>query len=146
MKHGVLDKYPVIYRTPIAWGEMDALGHVNNIYYFRYFESARSAYFQRMGLWDYSAQTRIGVILHSTSCRFRLPLTFPDKIAVGTRVVDVQSDRFSMEYLIVSEMQQAVAAEGTGLVVVYDYNRNQKCVMPKEMRERIEEIERRTTP
>ena len=37
--------YPVVIETPVAWGEMDAYGHVNNIVYFRYFESARIAYF-----------------------------------------------------------------------------------------------------
>ena len=35
--------YPVVIEIPVAWGEMDAYGHVNNIVYFRYFESARIA-------------------------------------------------------------------------------------------------------
>ena len=35
--------YPVRIEVPVAWGEMDAFGHVNNVVYFRYFESARIA-------------------------------------------------------------------------------------------------------
>jgi acyl-CoA thioester hydrolase len=33
----ILEDYPVIVEFPVAWGEMDAMGHVNNIVYFRYF-------------------------------------------------------------------------------------------------------------
>ncbi|MCZ6911333.1 MAG: acyl-CoA thioesterase, partial [Proteobacteria bacterium] len=40
----VLDDYPVVIELPVVWGEMDAFDHVNNIIYFRYFESARIAY------------------------------------------------------------------------------------------------------
>jgi acyl-CoA thioester hydrolase len=43
-----IDGYPVVIEIPIAWGEMDAFQHVNNIFYFRYFESARIAYFGRL--------------------------------------------------------------------------------------------------
>jgi acyl-CoA thioester hydrolase len=48
---------PVIIEIPVAWGEMDALRHVNNIAYFRYFESARIAYFERLGLWEFMDHT-----------------------------------------------------------------------------------------
>jgi acyl-CoA thioester hydrolase len=33
---------------PVAWGEMDAMGHINNIIYFRYFETVRIEYFNRL--------------------------------------------------------------------------------------------------
>ena len=41
------ERYPVVIEIPVAWGEMDAFQHLNNIVYFRYFESARIAYFER---------------------------------------------------------------------------------------------------
>lgn len=40
----MIAQYPVVVEVPVAWGEMDAYGHVNNIVYFRYFETARIAY------------------------------------------------------------------------------------------------------
>ncbi len=46
----LLKAHPVVIETPVAWGEMDSLQHVNNIIYFRYFESARMAYFNRLDL------------------------------------------------------------------------------------------------
>ena len=47
--HDLLAGYPVVIEIPVAWGEMDAFQHVNNIVYFRYFESGRIAYFERAG-------------------------------------------------------------------------------------------------
>jgi len=43
-----MSDYPVVVDIPVAWGEMDAYGHLNNIVYFRYFETARMAYFERL--------------------------------------------------------------------------------------------------
>ena len=78
----LLKDYPVIIEFPIAWGEMDAMSHVNNIVYFRFFESARIAYFEKMDLMDYMTQTGIGPILATTSCKFKIPLSYPDKVLI----------------------------------------------------------------
>ena len=139
----ILSDFPVIYETDVAWGEMDALGHVNNIVYFRYFESARAKYFEAIGVWDYMEKHKIGMILHSTSCRFRRPLQYPDKILVGTRITDLRVDRYTMKYLLYSHTQQNVAAEGEGIIVVYDYNKNKKCEMPLEIKDAISKLEKR---
>ena len=93
----LLETYPVVIETPVAWGEMDSLRHVNNTVYFRYFESARMAYFDRLGLWDYMDETGVGPILASTGCRFRVPLTYPDTVSIGARVAEVEGDRFVMK-------------------------------------------------
>ena len=62
----VLDDYPVVIELPVVWGEMDAFSHVNNIIYFRYFESARLAYVEQTGLLEYMDKTGIGPILAHT--------------------------------------------------------------------------------
>ena len=139
----LLKAYPVVIEIPVAWGEMDSLGHVNNIIYFRYFESARMAYFDKMGLWSYMEETGVGPILASTQCRFRLPLEYPDTVSVGARVSEVGADRFPMEYLIVSHRHARVAAEGVGMIVTYDYRGKKKAALPDEIRKRIEAVEGR---
>jgi len=58
--------------VPVTWGEMDTFQHVNNIVYFRYFESERLAYFYKLDLIDLMTRTGIGPILASTSCRFKV--------------------------------------------------------------------------
>lgn len=141
MSQELLKIYPVVIELPVAWGEMDALRHVNNIVYFRYFESARMACFTRLGIWDYMDETGIGPILASTACKFRLPLVYPDTVSVGTRISQIESDRFVMHYVVVSHAHAKVAAEGEGLVVSYDYRALRKAPLPDEIKKRIEALE-----
>lgn len=137
----LLKYYPVVIEIPVAWGEMDSLQHVNNIIYFRYFESARMAYFQKLDIWEYMNETGIGPILASTQCRFRIPLSYPDTVSVGARITRVEEDRFLMEYTVVSHQQQKIAAEGEGVIVSYDYREKKKAPLPEEIRERIQALE-----
>ncbi|HZH29610.1 MAG TPA: thioesterase family protein [Pyrinomonadaceae bacterium] len=141
MPQELLKTYPVVIELPVAWGEMDALRHVNNIVYFRYFESARMAYFTRLRIWDYMNETGIGPILASTECKFRLPLVYPDTVSVGTRISGVEADRFVMKYIVVSHAHAKVAAEGAGLIVSYDYRALRKTTLPDEIKRRIEALE-----
>jgi acyl-CoA thioester hydrolase len=142
MTHPLLAGFPVVIELPIQWGEMDAYGHVNNAVLFRYFESARMAYFERCGFLDTYDRDRVGAILHSTSCRFRRPLFCPDTALVGTRVTETADDRFTMEYRVVSRAQNETAAEGTAVIVSYDYRGNRKTALPAAVREGIAILER----
>ena len=137
----LLSDFPVVIDIPVAWGEMDAFQHVNNIVYFRYFESARLAYFTAAGGMQLTAESGGGPILASASCRFRMPLTYPDTVSVGARVTDIGSDRFEMEYLLASHNTGKVAAEGQGMIVWFDYARNTKASLPGKLVERLKEIE-----
>ena len=137
----LLKHCPVVIETPVAWGEMDAFRHLNNTAYFRYFESGRIAYFERLNLLEYMEATGVGPILASTTCRFRIPLAYPDNVSIGTRVSVIEDDRFTMEYYVVSHKHQKVAAEGSGLIVCFDYRQNKKTTLPAELKQRIEELE-----
>lgn len=136
--------FPVIVRIPVQWGDMDAYGHVNNTVFFRYFEVARIAYLERCGLAQSRLTTGIGAILHSTSCRFRRPLQFPDEVVVGARVTDLSTDRFTHEYRVFSTTQEAVAAEGTGIIVAFNYQTGAKTELPTDVRLLISALEERT--
>jgi acyl-CoA thioester hydrolase len=137
----LLEAYPVVIEVPVAWGEMDSLRHVNNIVYFRYFESARMAYFERVGFWEHMDETGVGPILASTQCRFRLPLTYPDTVSIGARVPEIDGDRFIMKYIVVSHSHGKAAAEGEGLIVSYDYRKLAKAPLPEVIRRRIDDLE-----
>jgi acyl-CoA thioester hydrolase len=139
--HELLAKYPVIVRQTVVWGDMDAYEHVNNVVYFRYFENARLAYFERMGWPAVEEETGVGPILAATTARFRRALTYPDTIAIAARAVNVEADRFTLEHLIVSEAQKAVVTEGTGLVVAYQHGEKRKAILPDVLRHRIAEVE-----
>jgi acyl-CoA thioester hydrolase len=138
----LLPGYPVVIEIPVAWGEMDAFAHVNNAAYFRYFESARIAYFEQIGAMAERERTGCGPILAETWCRFRSPLRYPDRLAAGTRVSEVGADRFTMEYALASTNLRRIAAEGDGVVVWFDYHSQSKASLPDSLRERIAALER----
>ncbi len=135
------DSFPVVVDVPVAWGDMDAFGHVNNVMYFRYFESARVAYFDRVKLMEGMIETGDGAILASTECNYRIPLTYPDTVSVGAKVVEIGDDRFVMRHAAFSHRYNKIAAEGTAVLVSYSYRKNKKIMIPEDMRRRVSEIE-----
>jgi acyl-CoA thioester hydrolase len=141
--HPELSQFPVVVELDVAWGEMDSYGHVNNVVYFRYFENARIAYLDRVGWSDSKLDHGLGPILHSTSARFRKPVTYPDHLLVGARAVDIQSDRVTFELRIVSAKLDALVCEGQAIIVSYDYRAGAKVPIPNAIRRAIEEQEGR---
>ncbi len=133
---------PVSLWIPVQWGEMDAYRHVNNAVYFRWFESARIACFERIGWPALERETGVGPILHSTQARYRLPVEYPDRVLAEAGVSDLGADRFTMHYRITSERHGRVAAEGWGVIVAFDYRTGKKCALPEPIREALRALER----
>jgi acyl-CoA thioester hydrolase len=136
-----MELFFVVIQIPVAWGDMDAMQHVNNTVYFRYFESARVAYFEKLGLLGFMNETGVGVILASTGCRFRRPLTYPDTVTVGTRVASIKQDCLVVKHALYSQRLQKIAATGEGLIVPFDYREHKRIALPEELRRRIVELE-----
>ena len=137
----LLAGYPVVQKIPVQWGELDAYGHVNNTVFFRFFESVRMVYLDLCGFLESYDRDRIGIILHSTECRFRQSLLYPDNALVGARVANLKDDRFTMVYAVVSEKSGSLVAEGKGLLVSYDYNVREKTPLPATVRESMVNLE-----
>jgi acyl-CoA thioester hydrolase len=141
VNHVKLSACPVVIQIPVQWGEMDAYGHVNNTVLFRYFESARIVFLERCGFLDSYDRDKVGAILHSTECRFRRPLYYPDTAIVGARATEVEHDRFTMEYVVFSDAHGSMAAEGRAVVVSFDYAKRAKAPLPQSVRDRLAQLE-----
>jgi acyl-CoA thioester hydrolase len=139
----LLTGYPVVIELPVVWGEMDSYRHVNNVVYFRYLESARLEYFRRLDWFAFEQETGVGPILQATQARFRRPLAYPDTISVGARIATLGEDRFTLDHLVVSHAQKAVATEGHGTIVTFHYGEGRKVPVPAELRRRMEAMEGR---
>ena len=126
--------------VPVAWGEQDLFGHVNNIVYFRYFESVRMHYLERIGTLRSHHEQGIGVILASTTCDFKKPVTWPQQLTVRTGVVSVGHTSFTMDYLITDEQGVSVAT-GVSVLVMYDYTAGNKIRVTDEVRAAIDRIQ-----
>ena len=137
----LLKDFTVVVDLNIEWGDMDALQHVNNIEYFKYFQVARIAYFEKINSDSEFGETPIPLILASTQCKFIYPLTYPDSISVGVRVDAMADQYFTMKYAVVSHQHQRLAAIGDAKVVMFDYVNNKKTSIPDEIRKTIIDLE-----
>src|SRR6476660_4416447 len=107
-----LADHPLALSWPVQWGDQDAFGHVNNVVYFRWMESARIEYFRRAGLGDMMSNQGAGPILASIKCDFRRQLTYPDTLLISASVASIGRTSIKMVHRVYSTAQQAVAAEG----------------------------------
>lgn len=129
---------------PVQWGDQDAYGHVNNTVFFRWFESARVDYLGRCGLWGTRESNGIGPILANISCNYRAQLTSPDTVEVSARVTRIGRSSISMEHEVRSQRQNRVIADGSSVIVTFDYQKQQPVPVPDEVRRAIETLEGRT--
>jgi len=129
-------------KKPITldWSEMDLFGHINNVSYFKYVQASRVHYWELTGLAATFSVTRIGPILLSTGCQFIQPLFYPGGIAVESRVEFMKNTSFGIHHRIVNEAGE-VCAEAHDVIVMFDFNTNQKVPIPQEFREAVAKLQ-----
>ncbi|HZO00846.1 MAG TPA: thioesterase family protein [Burkholderiales bacterium] len=70
-----------VSRIPVRWGDMDAMGHVNNTVYFRYMEQARIAWFESL-VPRGEAWGAMSIVIVNASCNFHKPINYPGTVEV----------------------------------------------------------------
>ena len=133
--------YPVSVEIPVVWGEMDALQHVNNVVYFRYFETVRIEYLQRIGIMELLSRGQMMPVVAQTSARYRRAVTFPDTLLVEAKVSEVGEYGFTMSYQITSREQGVVTTLGEARVVMLDKTTGNKTLLTAELKQKILQLE-----
>ncbi|MFX0086936.1 MAG: acyl-CoA thioesterase [Candidatus Hodarchaeota archaeon] len=141
----LLNDYPVITELSVSWGDMDALQHVNHTVYFHYFLNGRVSYLETIKALNSMEETGVGLILASIQCRFKIPLTYPDKLVVGTKAEKILKDRIFIKQALVSTKYKKTAAEAESLLVAFDYKKNHKTILPKDIIQKIHDLEGTTS-
>lgn len=114
---------------------------VNNAHYIRWFETARMRWIERVTstmrpeLRDNLALGRgVGIILASTYCRYRRPVTYPDTVVIGSAPYPLRRrDRFVIKEVAYSVNQRAMVAEADFDCVGYDYDKLCKATLPDDL-------------
>ena len=133
----ILKDYPVVYEQSVAWGDMDAFGHVNNVIYYRYIESARIRYFDQLDVFNEAVLT----VVASNQCKYLKPVFYPDTVYVGARVEEIRNSAIRMHYSLYSTAQQAVVATGEAVVVFVEQETMHKTLIPTAVREKMISLE-----
>jgi acyl-CoA thioester hydrolase len=123
---------------PIRWGDMDAMGHVNNTVYFRYMESAR---LQWMGEWGMPANPRgCGPVIANAFCNFWRQLEYPGDVIVRSFVGALGQRSFDMFHeLLRTDGGDTVYANGGATVVWVDFPAQRSVPLPAALRQRLAE-------
>jgi len=135
------ESYPLIVEQAVTWGDMDAHGHVNNVVYFRYMENARVEFYRRIGKYEFEERTGITLVVKSTGCRYISSLSFPDRIAIGARVTEMNNEQILMQYIVVNAGTNQVAALGEATIVAVRVADNSKVPFPEELKARIGDLQ-----
>ncbi|KAJ3325017.1 hypothetical protein HDV06_005606 [Boothiomyces sp. JEL0866] len=126
--------YPSIAKFQLHWGEMDMFGHLNNVWYIRYVESARFAHFEQVLKKNFTETqyknfkdgTGVGIIVKSISINYRAPALYPDNLIVATKIGNLSNDRYTQYTVLLSETQENIVAETESVIVAYDYDKQGK--------------------
>ncbi|MGD0499234.1 MAG: thioesterase family protein [Bryobacteraceae bacterium] len=139
--HPLVADFPVVTTIPVLWGDQDAFGHVNNLVYLRWAETARVDYLLRIAQFPALPPSGVAPILASVKCDYRRVVNYPDTVYVGTRVTRIGNSSFQMAHRIVSRNLDDIAAEVDSTLVLLDYSINKPVRVPDETRKLIAELE-----
>jgi acyl-CoA thioester hydrolase len=139
------EHYSVVIELPVQWGDMDALQHVNNAVYLRWFESARIEFFDRVGFFDRMKSDSIGPILASSTVRYRAPIEYPDNVLVGVNAKEVSGSGLTHDYGVFSLGKQVLATTGEARLVMYNFTEKQKADIPEDVLTRIRMVSKEPT-
>ena len=115
---------------PIAWGEMDAFGHLNNVHYFRYIEDARIAFLEAVDFFQYPLYS----VVLKNECIYKQPVVYPDTLTTQAFVTHVGNTSFSMHYEIYSQAQNRSIATAQSVIVLVCKESFEKREIPEAMK------------
>ncbi len=143
-----LSEFPVSITLPVLWGDQDAIGHVNNTTFIRWFESVRIAYLEHIGAME--AGERIGVmnedptgpILAAVNCNFRQQVKYPAQVTIAARVATLGRTSVTMQHAVFdADRPKQPVADGESVVVMFNYETNRPVRLPPELISRIKQLQ-----
>jgi acyl-CoA thioester hydrolase len=124
-------------QMPVRWGDMDALGHVNNTVFLRYFEQSRIEWAESLGrTLDQKGES---MILLKSTVTYLKPLVYPADLIVRLYAGAVGGSSFTLyNDLFVKGAEAAAAAEGEFIIVWLDYRSGKSARVPQALRALLE--------
>ena len=119
------------------WMDNDVYGHVNNVIYYAFFDTAVNQLLIEAGVLDIEAGPVIGLVIE-TQCRYASSIAFPDKITAGVRVAQIGNSSVRYEVGLFKNDEDAASGEGHFVHVYVDRQSRRPVRIPDAMREVLE--------
>ena len=133
------ENYKVFYPITTRWSDNDIYGHVNNVTYYSYFDTAANQYLIEEGGKDISDGRVVGYVVNS-GCDYHSPITYPERIEAGLRVDKLGNSSVQYGIGIFREGEDNPAAHGHFVHVFVERAANQSVPIPELLRAALEKI------
>ena len=133
------DDFSIVQR--VRFGDLDAMQHMNNVEFLRFFETARIDWFAHV-LPKHSPGSRgdFGFIFAECHIHYRAPAFYNDEIRTWVRPAEMKRSSIRLEFEMRVKGDDRLVADGWGTVVGYDYQAGESRPLPDAIRERVEPL------
>lgn len=131
--------YPVFRTIGTRWMDNDVYGHVNNVVYYSWFDTAVNAHLIEQGALDIHHGEVIGLVIE-TQCNYFAPLAFPDNVHAGLRVAHMGRSSVRYEVGLFAENGELAAAAGHFVHVYVDKTTRRPVPLPDKLKAVLETL------
>jgi acyl-CoA thioester hydrolase len=131
--------YKVFYPINTRWSDNDIYGHVNNVVYYSYFDTAANRYLIEQGGLDISDGSIVGYVV-SSGCEYHAPITYPEAVEAGLRVDRLGTSSVRYGLAIFREGSEQAAAHGHFVHVFVDRVADKSVSIPASLRQALERL------
>jgi acyl-CoA thioester hydrolase len=131
--------YRVFYPITTRWMDNDVYGHVNNVTYYSYFDTAANRYLIEEGGLDIEDGRIVGYVVNS-GCHYHAPITYPEDIEAGLRVDRLGNSSVQYGIAIFRKGEQEAAAHGHFVHVFVERAENRSVPIPAPLRSALERL------
>jgi acyl-CoA thioester hydrolase len=129
--------FPVLRSITTRWMDNDVYGHVNNVIYYSFFDTAVNAHLIEQDVLDPATSPVIGLVVE-TGCRYAAPVTFPDRVDAGVRVARIGTSSVRYEVGLFRNDDEGAAAFGHFTHVYVNRETRRPVPIPDAVRKVLE--------
>ena len=131
--------YRVFRSIGTRWADNDVYGHVNNVVYYSWFDTAVNAHLIEQGALDIHGGSVIGLVIE-TQCNYFAPLAFPQTVHAGLRVAHLGTSSVRYEVGLFAEDSDTAAACGHFVHVYVDRDTRRPVPLPDPLKKTLETL------
>lgn len=134
-----IEKFRFRMPVKIRFGEVDMLGHLNNVNYFAYFEQGRIDYLEHVGVLPELFDLKKGraIVTANLECHFLKQIFYGQPLSLRVRTARLGQSSFDLEYALVLDEQEQLAAAGRGTMVLMGQTEQKSIPIPSSVKDKI---------
>ena len=134
-----MTKNSYLLKIPTRWMDNDVYGHVNNVHYYSYFDTAVNRYLIETGALDIATSTVVGLVVE-TKCTYMKSLAFPETVTAEVSVSKIGNSSIRYEILLYGEGSHEPAAKGYFVHVYVDRESHRPVSLPDKLKTAVANI------